>query len=590
MFVSRLIAGLFVVVVGGLVTLATLLRDPADSATRLPAELDVENVDLASAPFDGLAGAYEPFDATTALTATQGLAIAQLNQLASNELATDLDEATLTNLIAEAVTDRITPAKVSEFYDILTDGAPEVSDAAEEVVEEDATAPANPLVLTAEEQRIINFGDAVAAETIEAFIALQGDKGGLTMALEEAELPAIETAIRPRLKRLPRVTYLEIAQEDYTPLAEVTGSTAVNRRTEVRARTGSPVEEIFVDEGQMVASGDILIRLADDGRQAQRLQALASIAQAEANLISSEANIDASAAQISQAETSLSDAQESQADVLALEDFASEAQRRNAASGVLQAEQNLAVARSGLAQAEAGLAQAQASLESAEAALVQIDLDIERLTIRAPFAGRIEDRFVELGAAVNPGDPVVRLADVETMLAQAQVSDRLRQDLSLGDMAQVRVGDGDTALNLEGPITFISATSNAATRTFLVEVELQNQIMDGELLIVDNQFATVTFASDSEPTYRIPQSALTSASIAGSSDGTTGLLSLDGDNHVTFTKITYADYNEGGELLIHADRLGAGPIRLIVGRGGFVEVGDQVDARAQPADTKVQGE
>ena len=583
MFVSRLIAALFVVVVGGLVFLATLLRDPADSATRLPADLDIENVDLPSAPFDALAAAYAPFEGDEALAATQNLAREQLNQLISENLVTELDGDTLSALINDAIEERITQRKVAELNDILTDGVPdEEVDEGEEALEEEAPGPINPLVLTAEEQRVINFGDAVATETIEIFLGLQTAKGGLTRALEAAELPELKTAIRPRLKRLPRVTYLEIAQEDYTPLAEVTGSTAVNRRTDVRARTGSPVEEILVDTGDMVASGDVLIRLADDGRQAQRLQALASIAQAEANLISAEANIDASTAQISQAETSLSDAKETEADIIELGDFASDTQRRNAASGVLQAEQNLAVARSGLAQAEAGLAQAQASLESAEAALVQIDLDIERLTIRAPFAGRIEDRSVELGASVNPGDAVVRLTDVEIMLAQAQVSDRLRQDVSLGDMAQVRVGDGDTALYLEGPITLIGATSNAATRTFLVEVELQNEISDGELLIVDNQFAKVTFAKESEPMYRIPQSALTSASVAGSSDGTTGLLTINDENKVTFTEITFADYNEGGELLIHADRLGAGPIRLIVGRGGFVEVGDQVDARVRP--------
>ena len=207
-----------------------------------------------------------------------------------------------------------------------------------------------------------------------------------------------------------------------------------------------------------------------------------------------------------------------------------------------------------------------------------------KLLLVLPIVQRIEDRFVELGAAVNPGDPVVRLTDVEVMLAQAQVSDRLRQSIGLGDMAQVRVGDGDTALYLEGPVTLIGATSNAATRTFLIEVTLQNEVMGNELLIVDNQFARVTFAQASEPMYRIPQSALTSASVAGSADGTTGLLTLNADDEVTFTEITFADYNEGGELLIHADRLGAGPIRLIVGRGGFVDVGDQVDARAKPTE------
>ena len=578
MFVSRLIAALFVVVVGGIVFLATSLRDPADSAVRLPAELEVETVSLPSAPFDALAQAYAPFEAEQALAATIRLAQEQLGRLLP-ALKPELGQTGLDRVIEEAVQSHFTATKIAELHDLLS----EERRTGQRATSSGGTS-ANPLVLSAEEQRVITFGDAVAAEIIAIFTGLQSAEGGLTRALEQAGLPALQSAVRLQIKRWPRVVYEEIAQEEYTPLVEVTGSTAVNRRTQVRVRTGSTVEEVLVDAGDMVESGDILVRLADDGRQAQLLQARASIAQAEANLLSAQANIDVSTAQISQAETRLSDARDAQSDIVALGDFKSETERRNAVSAVLQAEQDLAVARSGLTQAQAGLAQAQASLQGAQAAQVQIELDIGRLTVRAPFAGRIEERFVELGAAVNPGDPVVRLADVATMLVQAQVSDRLRRDLHLGDSALVSIGDGATAVQLEGPITLIGTTSDANTRTFVVEVELQNDITAGAPLIVDNQFAKVTFAKARAPVYRIPQSALTSASITGSSDVITGLLTLDEDDRVTFNEINFADYNEGGELLIHADRLGTGPIRLIVGRGGFVDIGDQVDARGWPND------
>ena len=561
MLISRLVAFAFVIVVALLVALATFLKDPADSATRLPANLDLRSIDLPAEPFDNLALLYTDFDLETAKNVTHEVVSDQLTGLIRNELNINLDTKTIESLVQKAVSERIDDQMIEGFYAVLTPDA-----AADQA---------------ADDQSIVDFGNRVGEAAADLMLAMQGEDGALTKALEGQGLAALNTAIRPRFIRLQRVAYLQIPEESYVPEVAVTGSTRANRRATIRARTGSPVAQILANRGDYVEAGQTLLILEDDGRQAQRLQVLANIAQAEANLISAQANINSAQALLAQGQTGLSDAQENQADILALGDFASDTQRRNATSGVTQATQNLNVAQSGLAQAEAGLAQAEASLESAQASLVQIDLDIARLTITAPFSGRIEERHVEIGSSINPGDMIFTLADLSVMTVSAQVSDSLRQKIALGSLASVRIGDGADALTLEGPITFIDATSDGATRTFEVEMRLENRFENGQPLIVDNQFATVTFSNEPKQVFRIPQSALTSASITSNSDGTTGILTLDQNDRVEFTEITFADYSDGGELLIDASRLGQGAIRLITGRGGFVKIGDRVNAREQ---------
>jgi multidrug efflux pump subunit AcrA (membrane-fusion protein) len=80
------------------------------------------------------------------------------------------------------------------------------------------------------------------------------------------------------------------------------------------------------------------------------------------------------------------------------------------------------------------LAVAQARLENAQAALAAAKAQLEDLELRAPFAGTVSEVNVRLGEWVNPGQPLVVLAD----LAHLQVE---TTDLNEIDAARVAVGD-----------------------------------------------------------------------------------------------------------------------------------------------------
>jgi len=69
------------------------------------------------------------------------------------------------------------------------------------------------------------------------------------------------------------------------------------------------------------------------------------------------------------------------------------------------------------------VAQAEAALEAAEAVLEQAGRDLERTKIRAPFAGRVSQKNVDIGQFVNRGAPVAKLYSVDIAEVRLPIPD-----------------------------------------------------------------------------------------------------------------------------------------------------------------------
>jgi membrane fusion protein (multidrug efflux system) len=111
--------------------------------------------------------------------------------------------------------------------------------------------------------------------------------------------------------------------------------------------------------------------------------------------------------------------------------------------------------------------------EQTAASLTGLEERLARTVIRAPFAGVLDERLVDVGAMVSPGTPVARLVDLDPIKVFAGVPERYATD--------VRVG-AETTLYFEmlgsAPYTarvrYVGATVNAENRTFPIEVSLPN--------------------------------------------------------------------------------------------------------------------
>ncbi len=110
---------------------------------------------------------------------------------------------------------------------------------------------------------------------------------------------------------------------------------------------------------------------------------------------------------------------------------------------------------------------AAATFKSAEAAVEQIRATIERKTIRAPFAGVLGIREVNLGQYLAGGAPIVSLQSVRPVYVNFTVP---QQEIGLMSVASaVHLDTGDT-----GKITAADSVVDEATRNMRVQATFDN--------------------------------------------------------------------------------------------------------------------
>lgn len=198
----------------------------------------------------------------------------------------------------------------------------------------------------------------------------------------------------------------------------VNGKTAPARIVELAAETDGRVEFIGAERGSNVNRGKTIVRLDERDRSARLSQAQATVKQREVEY----------------------DAREK----LKTESYVSESQ----------------------------LHEAIAALEGARTELIRAQLDLSYMTIRAPFDGALQSRIVEVGDFVKLGDPVAMFVDNRTIIVSANLSEFDARYVNVDDMAEARLATGES---VRGRIRYVSPVADEATRTFEVELEVDNQ-------------------------------------------------------------------------------------------------------------------
>jgi multidrug efflux system membrane fusion protein len=164
---------------------------------------------------------------------------------------------------------------------------------------------------------------------------------------------------------------------------------------------------------------------------------------------------------------------------------------------------------------EVQVATQRAELELARAELRRAELALKNTQIRAPFDGVLEERDVEKGDYVTVGDPIAHILDLDPINVVAYVAEQRIQSVSLGQEAFAKLPNGD---EYKGHVSFISRTANSATRTFRVEIEVENS----DLKIADGLTAEVTLMGASEMAHRVSPAVLTL-----SAEGDVGIKYID---------------------------------------------------------------
>jgi len=164
-------------------------------------------------------------------------------------------------------------------------------------------------------------------------------------------------------------------------------------------------------------------------------------------------------------------------DLLVQQDTTTEAaQLRSAEAGVDLARINLDRARELRSQAtiaQSELDSADAQFKQATAQADNIRATIAKKTIRAPFAGRLGIRQVNLGQSLKAGDPIVSLQALDPIFVNFMLPQQRLGQLARGLVARITT-DALANETIEGHITAINPDVDSATRNVRVEATLAN--------------------------------------------------------------------------------------------------------------------
>jgi multidrug efflux system membrane fusion protein len=220
----------------------------------------------------------------------------------------------------------------------------------------------------------------------------------------------------PTQVRVSRITASEKVRFE-----KVRGKTQNKRTVEVRAEIPGKIVSRAVEKGDAVGVGQLLCELALEDRAASLLEAKEAVTQAQIEY---------------------------------------KGARRLEAQGY---------------NSENAIATARAKLASALAVKARRESNINKTKIIAPFDGIVENVHLELGDYVSSGAPCATIVDLNPMLIVGRVSEKAVLEIRPGIIAGGRLSDGRT---IQGPITFVGQQSDQRTRTYSLEIEVDNSALD----------------------------------------------------------------------------------------------------------------
>jgi RND family efflux transporter MFP subunit len=187
-----------------------------------------------------------------------------------------------------------------------------------------------------------------------------------------------------------------------------------------------------------------------------------------------------------------------------------EARMQQARADLAKAERDLARDRPLAAKgwiSSARLSDRQTAVSLARANMKSVGFDRRWAALRAPATGVVLQRLAQAGEVVQPGTPVIIMADERSALVlRASLSDKERVKVRLGQAAQVRFDAlGDAALT--GTVTRLDAAADVRTGAFVAEVRVANdaQLKTG---FVGEAIFDISGGDASSNSVRVPAEAL----------------------------------------------------------------------------------
>jgi len=297
-----------------------------------------------------------------------------------------------------------------------------------------------------------------------------------------AETSSADVEPNVKLQSVRTQTFLAEAFELKVPLR---GRIQADAVVSVRPETAGVVEAVHVAKGDRVNPGDLLCSIEQGTREARVAQAKSSLAQAHAAL--------------------------SQADA----DFETNKTLRERGVASANSARNFEVA----------LTAAQASVQAAIAAVDDAENDLAHTQVHTEISGIVQEPLANIGDLTSANSVCATVVQLDQVRFVGRVAEAKISNVQKGMKATINAVTGQT---VEGVVSFIAASANAATRSFDVEIVIDNT--SGALR--DGITADAEITIGVMPAHILPQSVLTL-----DNDGTIGVQTIVGDT-TTFQPVT----------------------------------------------------
>jgi multidrug efflux system membrane fusion protein len=229
-----------------------------------------------------------------------------------------------------------------------------------------------------------------------------------------APAPAVDKkdAKAPTTVRVRTITAVSRQQD-----VIVRGQTQALRKVVVRAETAGKVAAIRADKGTVVKRGNTICELNVDARRAMLEQARATMTQRK-----------------------------------------------------LEYEASKTLQEKGF-RSPTSVAGDLAAYQAAKAEVERMEKELENTKIKAPFDGIVDDRMVDVGDYLAPGQPCALVVALDPFLVVGRVSEQDVHYIQIGNTGWAKLVTGE---RVEGKVRFVAKSSDNATRTFRVELEIRN--------------------------------------------------------------------------------------------------------------------
>lgn len=358
---------------------------------------------------------------------------------------------------------------------------------------------------------------------------------------------------------------IPVQSQDLRVRITANGTMVAIQSVNLSPKAAGIVKELYVEQGDRVAAGEVIARMDSSTLEAELAQAQANLSQAQANLAKTRAGNTTAA--IGQAQASVAQAEAQVREAQARLDLANDRVRRNetlAAEGAISRDQLDEIiseanrARASVEQAQAGVREARRRLEDlqngsrpediavaearvreAEGRVQAVSTQLEDTAVRAPFAGVITQKYATEGAFVTPttsastnssatSTSVVALASGLEVLAEVPEVDI--SQISEEQAVEI-VADAFPDQVFQGKVRLIApaAVEEQNVTSFQVRVAL----VTGKEKLRSGMNVDLTFLGK-----QLDQALVVPTVAIVTKDGQTGVLVADAENQPTFKPVT----------------------------------------------------